>query len=60
MGHEECSAGYEVTITSDGTVGYRQIEHAFQTNVIGGYARAIMNNPLHLDLPAMVIVLHPT
>lgn len=44
----------------DEAVGYEIIKYSFKENVIGHYACAIIENPLHENLPHLVVVVHPT
>ena len=54
-----CSSDYTVKVGT-GEDGYHNIEEAFANNKIASYARVIMINPLHKDLPALVALLMPT
>ena len=54
-----CSSDHVVKVGT-GEDGYHNIKEAFQNNKIASYARVIMINPLHWDLPALVALLTPT
>lgn len=45
---------------SEGDVSYEIITYSFKNNVIGHYAHVIIANPLHENLPRLVVVIHPT
>lgn len=47
-------------IVGIGEKGYNQFLDSFRTNKIGGFARAIVINPLHLKLPRLVFVVCST
>ena len=49
----QCNPELEVYVGSD----LAKLKEAFQSHVIGGYARVILINPLHKKLPAMVLFL---
>ena len=44
----------------EGEKGYENIVSAFKVNEIGGYARAILLNPLHPCLPKLPVLVMPT
>ena len=52
----QCNPELEVYVGSD----LAKLKEAFQSHVIGGYARVILINPLHKKLPAMVLFLQCT
>ena len=57
--NHQCNSSYAITV-GDGVCGYDNIVNAFQTNVIGHYARILLANPLHEKLPHLVLVAHST
>lgn len=42
----------------EGKEGYNVIVDAFDTRIIGGYARVFVANPLHEALPCLVMAAH--
>ena len=44
----------------EGVAGYDIITETFKNNVIGHYTHVIIVNPLHENLPRLVVVVHPT
>ena len=47
-------------IVGDGPDAYERLQEAFRENKIAGLARVVMLNPLHKELPALVILLQAT
>ena len=57
--NHQCLDHFAVDV-GDGEEGYNAIISAFQECKIGSYARAIMLNPLHPNLPRLAILCMPT
>ena len=55
----QCLDNFSVEI-GEGVDGYRKIVSAFEDCHIGSYARAILLNPLHQDLPKIPVLIMPT
>ncbi|GLJ15321.1 hypothetical protein SUGI_0251220 [Cryptomeria japonica] len=49
-----------LVIVGEGVAGFDIILDSFKNNVIGHYAHVIIANPLHENLPRLVVVSHPT
>ena len=54
----KCQSHFLVTV-GEGAVGYETIIDAFKNCVIGHYARVIIANDLHENIPHLVVVVHP-
>ncbi len=52
----ECSSSF-VHVVGNDPEAYQKLAEAFQSNKIATYARVIMINPIHIDLPPFVILL---
>ena len=55
----KCSEDFMVVVGND-PGAYQRIKGAFDNNVIGYMIRVIMINPLHTDLPPLVVLSMPT
>ena len=55
----KCSEDFMVVVAND-PGAYQRIKDAFDNNVIGYMIRVIMINPLHIDLPPLVVLSMPT
>ncbi len=51
-----CDEGF-VHVVGDGNDSFEKLEDAFKNNVIGGYARVVLINPIHRNLPPLVVLL---
>lgn len=57
-GHQ-CLDHFTINV-GEGEEGYNTITPAFQEYKIGSYARAIILNPLHPNLPCVAVLCMPT
>ena len=57
--NHRCDPSFVHKVGSDATA-YDRLQAAFQCNRAAGLARVVMLNPLHKDLPSMVILLQAT
>ena len=55
----KCSEDVMVVVKNN-PGAYQRIKDAFDNNVIGYMIRVIMTNPLHIDLPPLVVLSIPT
>ena len=57
--NHQCQSHFLVTV-GEGSADYDIITDTFKNSVIGHYACVIIANPLHENIPHLVMVVHPT
>ena len=57
--NHQCDPAF-VHVIGDDNQAYQRLVDAFRQNRVAGFARVIMINPVHIDLPAFVVLLQAT